>query len=98
MLHETKANNQPQRNRGPARNRKPPGQVDRDVAQEFLAISSRAQNSVHLQFSLPGRERLLPVDICDVAVRKKCDPAISLESNEAEPFLVACASETRGAS
>src|SRR5258706_446831 len=56
MLDETKANDQAQRDRGPARNRKSTRQVEGNVPQRFLGISCRTQSSVHVQFSQFCRE------------------------------------------
>src|SRR6266403_4357489 len=50
MLHETKANDQAQRNRSPLSDRESPWQVERNVPQRLLGISCRTQNSVHVGF------------------------------------------------
>src|SRR2546423_9855804 len=55
MLHETKANDQAQRNRSPPSDRKSPWQVERNVLQKFLGISCRTQNSVHVGFIHQGK-------------------------------------------
>jgi len=61
MLHETKANDKPQRNRSPPSDRKSAWRVQRNVLQRFLAISCRAQNSVHVQFVWRGsRSNAIP--------------------------------------
>ncbi|MDB6021690.1 MAG: hypothetical protein JWQ04_1547, partial [Pedosphaera sp.] len=87
MLHETKANDQAQRNGSPPGERKSPWQVERNAPQKFPEIICRIHNGVRVRFTF-GLFSLPEIASATPGLRRSKRPRECALSKSSVPTLI----------